>query len=219
MSVTRIGPWFARYYSLRMRKRISKTLPVLTVSLLLSASSAVLGAAPAARDFYHVEVLVFQANLPYLEGEELWTRDVVNTKLPGVDKAVELPDTPAVDSKLWNAAGTLGADRDYRVLLRKRWLLPADTQGDAKRIYLRGVNAEGWEVEGTLRFYQSRFLHADVELLLREPLPRRAATDDPNAVPKSYRISEHRRIRSGQIDYFDHPKFGALLSVAPAGKK
>lgn len=195
-----------------------KALPIFTALFLLSASPALVGAPPPAREFYHVEVVVFQANLPYLEGEELWTRDVVNTKLPGVDKAVELPDTPAVDSRLWAVAGTLETDRDYHVLLRKRWLSPADTQADAKRIYLRGRNAEGWELEGTLRFYQSRFLHADVELLLREPLPRRTR-DDTDVVPKAYRISEHRRIRSGQIDYFDHPRFGALLLVSPVDKK
>ncbi len=196
-----------------------KAPPALALLLLLGVSPAVVSQAPAERDFYHIEVLVFRANLPYLEGEELWTRDVVNTKLPGVDKAVELPDAPALDSTLWKAAGTLEADGEYQVLLRKRWLSPADTQADAKRIYLRGRDAEGWELEGTVRFFQSRFLHADVQLLLREPLSRRTAKDGTNVVPKAYRISEQRRIRSGQADYFDHPKFGALLRVNPVDKK
>ncbi len=30
-----------------------------------------------------------------------------------------------------------------------------------------------------------------------------------------YRISARRRIRSGHVNYFDHPKFGALVRVAP----
>lgn len=188
--------------------------------LLLAAVSAAIAAPTGSADFYHVEVLAFRANLPYLEGEELWTRDVVNTKLPGVRKAVELPDTPAVNSPLWKAAGTFSADKDYEVLLRKRWLLPADPQASAKRMYLRGRTAEGWELEGTLRFYQSRFLHVEVELLLREPPLRRVgAQDAEGSVPKAYRISESRRIRSGQIDYFDHPKFGALVLVNAVDKK
>ncbi|MEE8267063.1 MAG: CsiV family protein, partial [Acidiferrobacterales bacterium] len=70
--------------------------------------------------------------------------------------------------------------------------------------------------EGVLRFYQSRYLHVDVDLLLREAATRRVASADSSALGiRIYRISARRRIRSGHVNYFDHPKFGALVRVAP----
>jgi hypothetical protein len=187
--------------------------------LWLALVPPVSAAATPPADLYQVEIVVFQTNLPYLEGDELWTNDVVNTKLPGLDKAVELPDMPSPASPLWKVAGTLEAGGDYRVLAHKRWVVPADPQASAKWIYLSSIGVGGLELQGTLRFYQSRFLHVDVELLLREPAMRASATSQPDDNgPRIYRIGEHRRIKSGQINYFDHPRFGALLEVEPVDK-
>jgi hypothetical protein len=174
-------------------------------------------------ELYEVEVVVFQTKLSYLEGEELWARDIVNTKLPGLADAVTVDDSPSIDSPLWKAAGTLDADADYHVLLRKRWLQSAEPQSKTKWVYLtnRGTSPDPLALEGTIRLYQSRYLHVDVELLLREGAVREASAGQPTeaSIPNVYRISEHRRIRTGKINYFDHPKFGALVWVAPVDKK
>ena len=37
-----------------------------------------------------------------------------------------------------------------------------------------------------------------------------ANTED---VPESYRLTQNRRLRRGEIHYFDHPKFGVLAMV------
>ncbi len=191
---------------------------------LISVSALLLGftlstfPASAAKnpELYEVEIVVFQTKLAYLEGEELWTRDVVDTKLPGMAKAVTAHNIPAIDSPLWKAAGTLETDADYDVLIHKRWLQPAETASEAKWVYLKNARTDPLQLEGTVRFYQSRFLHVDVELLLREDGGRGSTADTE---PRVYRISEQRRIRSRRVNYFDHPKFGALVWVAPVDKK
>ena len=171
-------------------------------------------------ELYEVEIVVFQTKLAYLEGEELWARDVVNTKLPGMADAITAKNIPAIDSPLWKAAGTLEADADYDVLIHKRWLQPAEPASEAKWVYLKNARTDPLQLEGTVRFYQSRFLHVDVELLLREDGGRRlTAASAADAGPNVYRISEQRRIRSRRVNYFDHPKFGALVWVAPVDKK
>jgi hypothetical protein len=171
-------------------------------------------------ELYEVEILVFQTTLTYLEGEELWTKDVVNTKLPGVEKAVDLPDTPALNSALWKMAATLETGGDYQVLYHRRWLLPAEPRPKAEWLYLSETRSDLPALEGTFRFYQSRFLHIEVQLLLRERLERTLVSSrTPAPLPKIYRINEQRRIRTGQMNYFDHPKFGALLHVNQVDKK
>jgi hypothetical protein len=42
-----------------------------------------------------------------------------------------------------------------------------------------------------------------------------SSTDGAVALPQVYRISERRRVRNLEINYFDHPKFGALVQVTP----
>lgn len=196
--------------------------PLISVSTILLCLILPTFSASAANnpELYEVEVVVFQTKLAYLEGEELWTRDVVNTKLPGMADAITIKNIPAIDSPLWKAAGTLETDVDYDVLIHRRWLQPADAASEAKWIYLKNARTDPLQLEGTVRFYQSRFLHVDVELLLREDGGRGStAAPAADAGPRVYRISEQRRIRSRRVNYFDHPKFGALVWVAPVDKK
>jgi hypothetical protein len=35
------------------------------------------------------------------------------------------------------------------------------------------------------------------------------------AARSAYRLSERRRIRSGELHYFDHPRFGVIARVTP----
>lgn len=196
---------------------------ILAIALFCLVPTLPTWAASSAKnpDLYEVEVVIFQTKLAYLEGEELWARDIVNTKLPGLKDAIRVNDSPSIDSPLWQAAGTLEADAEYHVLLRKRWLQPADPQSKTKWVYLSNTGtADPLELEGTVRLYQSRYLHVDMELVLREGGIREASVGrSTDELPSVYRISEQRRIRSNKINYFDHPKFGALVWVAPVDKK
>jgi hypothetical protein len=196
---------------------------IIAIALLCLVPTLPTWAASAAKkpDLYEVEVVIFQTKLAYLEGEELWARDIVNTKLRGLKDAIRVNDSPSIDSPLWQAAGTLEADVEYHVLLRKRWLQSAEAQSKTKRVYLTNAGTgDPLELEGTIRLYQSRYLHVDLELVLGEGRIREAsAGGSTDASPNVYRISEQRRIRSGKINYFDHPKFGALVWVAPVDKK
>ena len=163
---------------------------------------------------YEVEVLVFQSKLSYLEGEELWTSDKVNVNLPDLTAAVEPENILMPDSPIAKAAATLDADANYRVLLHARWAQDAGPKSDTKWVYLHDARVGQAELEGVLRFYRGRFLHVDLEFLFRDQEARRP-TSQPDGTGPLYRISEHRRIRSRDINYFDHPKFGALVRVTP----
>lgn len=85
---------------------------------------------------------------------------------------------------------------------------------------------------GDLTLYLSRYLHLAVNLQLEEPrdITEDSGFDDPNwsygdyrtlnelddplaPEPVRYRIEEDRIFRSGELRYFDHPKFGVVAKV------
>ena len=68
-----------------------------------------------------------------------------------------------------------------------------------------------------MRFYLSRFLHVDVNLAFTDSKLDLTADPAPGTATM-YRLSEHRRVKTQEYHYFDHPKFGALLRVTQVGK-
>jgi hypothetical protein len=159
---------------------------------------------------YDIEVLVFENNLPELIGEELFARDVKPLTARDLDKAVP-PDSPLADSLLGVAAGQLSKDGHYRLLAQARWQQTLDPSGKAAVKPVRINAGKDDELDGTVRFYMSRFLHLDVQLLFREP-------GSSASTPLTYRISEQRRVKSQETHYFDHPKFGVLVRIMPVEK-
>ncbi len=191
----------------------------ITLSLALSLglslhASAVSTTKPP--DRYEVEVLIFQNYLEYLEGQELWTRDTVDTKLPGIEEAHDSGIRPNPDSDLSKAATTLEAGGDYIILAHKRWEQNAEPRSSAKWMQVGNPTSFESNLIGTMRFYQGRYLHIELELLFRDPrLVTVSSTQGVASMPQIYRISETRRIRSLEVNYFDHPKFGALVQIRP----
>lgn len=59
-------------------------------------------------------------------------------------------------------------------------------------------------LDGTLRLYVARYLHAEVDLV-----HHREGVDTP------FRLVTSRRMRSGELHYLDHPLFGVLIKVVP----
>ncbi len=83
-------------------------------------------------------------------------------------------------------------------------------------------------LDGSLTLYRGRFLHLVVDLQLRAPDDDAAApasrfsrfatsigdAEGLAARPVYFRIQEDRILRTGELRYFDHPKFGLLARVA-----
>lgn len=178
------------------------------IACLFVASTA---AAPAPTS-YDIEVVVFENRLPQLEGNELWLQDVSATA-PDLATAVDITDAVPTDSSLTNAVSALQRDGSYKVLVHQRWRQSAEEKSAAKAVRLR--NPDG-QLEGVLRFYMSRFLHVDVDLLLRD---QTAVVNQSAVMGLNYRLTEHRRVKTQEMNYFDHPKLGMLLRITAVGKE
>lgn len=71
-------------------------------------------------------------------------------------------------------------------------------------------------LEGLVRLSRGRFLNLGVDLRLRQPgEPPRGFFNRQAAPDRIYRLQQARRVRSGELQYFDHPRFGAIVLITP----
>lgn len=173
----------------------------------LVASGTATAAAPTAPSAYEVEVLVFENRLPDLDGNEQWGAGRATAQ--DATDTIVLGNVPT-GSDLASVAAALESDPRYRLLSHRRWVQAADNKPASSPVLVRTDNRE---VDGHVRFYMSRFLHVEVNLAFQ---PQAAALGGTDPAPTPYRLNEQRRIKSQELHYFDHPKFGALVRVIPA---
>lgn len=124
----------------------------------------------------------------------------------------------------------------HRILWHQRWLQATPERGAAVPVLVQSGERWGprFELEGTLGLSIGRYLHMHAKLWLQEPpllpfadapLPVSASDAEPaltDPLPPfaqpEYRymaLDEHRRLRSNELHYLDHPRFGVLLLVQP----
>ncbi len=74
-----------------------------------------------------------------------------------------------------------------------------------------------WEINGSLLLTRARYLHAWVDLVFTQPagMVGGADADISDDGLLHFRMRQHRRMRSGELHYIDHPLFGMLIMVTP----
>lgn len=183
-------------------------VPVLFLPTLPASAAPALAEKEAT---YEIEVLVFENRLPDLIGNELLVKDGEAPRIRGLESAV-IPDAASGQPYLQPVvAPLLERDGNHRVLAHAYWQQTVDSGPKPTSKPVRIASATPDELEGTIRFSMSRYLHLDVNLLFRSK-----STADP--VPAVYQISEQRRVKSQETQYFDHPRFGVLVRVMPLEK-
>ena len=121
----------------------------------------------------------------------------------------------------------------YDPIMHFGWTQATWPEEETQSIELASLAAPPIDLNGSVKVYLSRFLHLVIDLELDAPVanaaPRRfddsyASYGDigeldrfgsvaPRTGPVRYRIEEDRIFRSGELRYFDHPKFGVLARV------
>jgi len=185
---------------------------LLSIFLLLAPVMS-LHAAPTAPNMYEIELVVFENRLTDLEGGELWTRGPEAAVSTEKDESVAIAEKPAADSPLSAAVAALEKSGRHHVLAHLRWQQSAEAKSASKPVKIS--NVEGG-LDGSLRFYLSRFLVLDLNLALRESPSGGIFDGSAGNETTVYRLNEPRRIKLSETHYFDHPKFGALVRISPA---
>ncbi len=172
---------------------------------------------PIARPDYQVELIVFEYINPSAT-EEDWRGP---TPAAEPDEIADAPQsiTPAPlefsrveteDFQLSEIAGRMRGSRDFRVVYHAAWVQPGYNKEEAPWLILGRVGRVPAKLRGRAKMHLSRFLHMELDLDLQ-------ATQNADSLRPSapYSLLESRRMRSGDLHFFDHPKFGALVRIDP----
>ena len=170
----------------------------LAAVLMLPAMYAAV--APAA-SLYDVEIIIFTNNSDTDQGE---TPGISGDSAGrGMATGNRFTDLSSRQFRLGPVSYSLQQGGNYTVLLHRAWRQPASAGG----AYPVRASAGGSSVEGGIRLTRGRYLHLDVDLLLRDAGGAGYAS--------SHRLAEKRRMRSNDLHYFDHPRFGMLAMITP----
>jgi hypothetical protein len=124
----------------------------------------------------------------------------------------------------------LAANSGYAPLLHTGWVQPGLPESEAPVFDLATLGV--WNPRGTVRVHLIQFLHITLDLTYEAaasgatplgvesppgaapPLAFGDGLDELSGTPR-YRLTATRRVRSGELHYFDHPAFGVLVRITP----
>lgn len=170
---------------------------------------------------YEVEVVVFRNRSPQADGEHSRRRRAQtgrDTSGGFTSKPVDtgIRELTRGQRSLQAVAESLQRSGAYDVLVHTAWRQAGLDRTLAQPYRVPGgTRRSGYRLEGTIRLVRERFLHLDIDLLLSKPqaaLTPGEARDMPDRV---YELSETRRVRRGELHYFDNPHLGVIAQVVP----
>lgn len=157
---------------------------------------ALLGQSPlAAAVTYHAELIVISHLDP----------DPDPSEGPTVD-ADPIPtgngNFSAAARNLGGVAERLRQDNGYRVLAHQAWTQPDLPSARARPVTILARDVDIGIVAGTVELRRQQVMVAEIDLWL----------EDPETLDR-YRLHQVRRLRSGELHYFDHPRFGVIMEI------
>jgi Peptidoglycan-binding protein, CsiV len=177
-----------------MNHAVPRPLYLALLALLLASLPAASQQSPSR---YDVEIVVFRmAGNPGPED--------LNVASAPVSATGGMQVTPTTQRRLTEEVSRLQAAGGFQVLAHTAW-----TQAPAAWNSRHGVSAaqlglEESGISGTVFIERGQYLHLGIDLRV----------DQGGHV---YTISEVRRVRPGEAQYFDHPFVGILALISPAG--
>lgn len=179
-------------------------LSIVILLVILPLSSAL------ADKLYNIELMVFEQADKRALGDEWWPEN------PGS------PNLNTANQPNFVSPKQLKKPGNVKVLLHTAWQQPIGEKSASS--YMRISNQN--DLDGTININSSRFLHADVDLLLtknmkitRQKIGMLGVSANPAASgeerPVTFRLKQSQKIKSNETRYFDHPGFGAILMVSP----
>lgn len=207
---------------------------LLCITVLLPATSH-------AGSVYQIEIVIFGRSTAVDEhsatGAGLHYPQRVTTlqaSAPDASSVGAFQLLPAGARNLNNEAEALSR-RGHPILFHGAWRQSVVSAGSATAAAIASGRSAGahHELEGYVMLSAENYLHLDVDLWLSKFAPATEAnsnealtlpllpgtlTDtaiDNTVISKLYVLQQQRRVRSGELHYFDHPRFSALVLVKP----
>ena len=194
-------------------------LALLASTLLTSVCLA--DAATAPREF-EIELLVFQ-NLVANDGGEIWPIDYSEWFEESGDEQVknesvttEINWLPEQSHRLIAERNALSRSSQYRPLAYLAWRQSVLDRAQSIPIELPANNSSSTDtyISGSVRVAVERYLHLYLDLQLHTPVSDEQLELLEYDIPE-IRLTQHRRMRSKEIHYFDNPRFAVIALITP----
>ena len=167
--------------------------------VLLTSSALAEDEEPAQFD---VELIVFRHLTPDDSEPQINREEEIDPDKPRIRRRRFTPLTTD-QLRLGSISQKLLSSRDWSPILHYGWRQPAIGREEAPAVALAG-NRRGAYASGTARLSVERFLRLELDLQM-----------DPGS-GISFTLDQSRRMRSGEVHYFDHPQFGVIALVSRA---
>ena len=190
----------------------------------------------AATPEYDFELIIFEDKSGRYANSERWQHEPPDSTASKA--ATESASNPDAKSKIRNIQGIglgkyakkLKSNKRYNVLVHKSWRQPGLSRKDAIDIAIdsrptgtasAATSQAGNSIHGTIKVVLARYLHIYTDLIYRQPQTK-AISDWYGAEAQQYKefpVNFHRRMRSKELHYIDHPMVGILVMAWPVERK
>jgi hypothetical protein len=172
-------------------------------------------AAPA--KVYTVELIVFR-NLSGAGGAEDWTAKAV-------PRGPDTPPSPVVtgrfvqsvapsEFKLNDVAAKLSNTTNYQPIAHFAWQQTASTWGSRAGFSVAKLAGAVPGLSGIVFLESGDYLHLGMSLNYQTSSPPPGLAASPGTV---FNLTESRRVKWRELNYYDHPAFGVIALVTPVG--
>jgi len=112
--------------------------------------------------------------------------------------------TPTTQRRLTNEVSRLRAAGGFQVIAHTAWTQAPAAWNSRRGVSTEQLGIEGAGITGTVFIERGQYLHLGFDLRV----------DQGGRV---YSVSDLRRVKPGEAQYFDHPVIGILALISPAG--
>jgi hypothetical protein len=164
---------------------------------------------------YTVEVIVLR-NMSGAGGPEDWG-------VKAAARGPETPDTsvtgkfvqllPSSQYQLNDIAARLQNSTNYQPIAHFAWQQTASSWGSRAGFTIAKLAGNVPGLSGIVYLERGAYLHLGMSLTYQSQSPPPALGADPGTV---FNLSESRRVKFFERNYFDHPAFGVITLVTPA---
>lgn len=196
-----------------------QTKPLIAAALTLALPFLLASVPAQTESLYQVDMILFTTTDPATRTTQHWPADPGLPEMAGASKIGEgalISPREGSLAEVWERLDTSGR---YRPLAYFRWRQVAASAG---RLSKAGVESSALvgkkgppQLLGTVALSQDGAVQANVDVVYREKDSTAEASG--TEVIKGYRLREQRRLLPGELHYFDHEVFGALIQITPAG--
>ncbi|MDF3019217.1 MAG: hypothetical protein K0Q92_520 [Steroidobacteraceae bacterium] len=197
----------------------------LTTLLCLTAMTVVAGLIPASgaraqtpsSTVYTVELIVFR-NVSGQGGAEDWSVKPVARRPDQPDSPVTgrfVASVPASQFQMNDVANRLRNSSNYQPIAHFAWQQTASSWGSGAGFTVAKVAGNVPGLSGIIFLEAGTYLHLGMTLNYQSSNPPAGLGASPGQV---FMMSESRRIKRYERNYFDHPAFGVIALVTPANQ-